>query len=102
MTLAQRPVRTCEKSTIIESDSSVGADSQSSVAQIAIYDTAVLHVGGQEAKRNLPDLRPCHRLAVAERAVGGGDQTISFAIKRYDAHTPDRLVIEVGEARISL
>ncbi len=68
----------------------------------AIDDAPVLHVGGEQAERHLADLGPGYRIAVAERAVGGGEQTILLAIERHGLHPAERLVVEIGQAGVDL
>ena len=48
MTLAQRPVRTCEYSRIIESDSERNLRLDAGVAQQSFDDATVLHVRGEQ------------------------------------------------------
>ena len=43
---------------------------------------------------------PGHLVAVAERRIGGGEQAIALAIERHAGDAPDRLIVEVGHARI--
>ena len=68
MTLAQRPVRTCANSTIMELDSKRRLRRAAGPAQQFVDDAPVLHVGREQAERNLRHLRPGHRRAVAEAA----------------------------------
>ena len=55
------PVRMCENSTIIEFDSSVGLTCDAGFGQVLVDDAAVLHVGREQAERQLADLGPGHR-----------------------------------------
>ena len=101
MTLAQRPVRTWENSTIMELDSSVGLGPLPAAAE-PVDDAAVLHVGRQQAERHLSDFRPGDAIAVAERALFGGQQPILLEIERHRAQPAERLVVDIGEAGIDL
>ena len=95
-------MRTCENSRIIESDSSVGCGSPPALAQQPVDDAAVLHVGRQQAERHLRDLGPGHRVAIAERRVGRGQQPIALAIERHGGDAAERLVVEIGDAGVDL
>ena len=61
---AHLPVRICENSTVIEFDSSVGRDFGAGIGKMLVDDAPVLHVGRQQAQRQLGHLRPGHLAAV--------------------------------------
>ncbi len=41
-------------------------------------------------------------VAVAERRIGGCQQAITLAIERNRRHTAERLVVDIGDARVDL
>ncbi len=72
------------------------------VAKQVLDDPPVLHVGRQQAQRHLAHLGPGDRLPVAERAVGGGKQAVLLPIERHRLHAAQRLVVQIGHARVDL
>ncbi len=68
----------------------------------AVDDAAVLHVGRQQAQRQRRRLGPADRGAVAELAVGGGEQQVALPPQRAHVDVGERLVVQVGEAGVEL
>ena len=71
-------------------------------AENAVDDPAVLHVGRQQAERRLgraPSRRSCFELG-DRRPLAGRQEQIFLVVDRLDAHALQRLVVEIGDARI--
>ncbi len=70
--------------------------------QMLVDDPPVLHVGCQEAERQLRHLGPRHARRVGVRIAGRSDQPIALGIERNGNDVPERFVVEIGDPGIDV
>ena len=66
----------------------------------ALRIRAVLHVRGEQAQRGVGRFSPRHRGPPAERALGRREQEVALAIEWNRPDPGERLVVEIGDARV--